>query len=378
MVRQSRSPQPRKAELTDLSSLIALEEECFDSDRLSRRSFRHWIRSEYGELWLIEEGGQLIAYGLAWCHRGTRLARLYSIAVHPKARGMGLAKLLLLHLEDRAEQRGYLYMRLEVAKQNRSAIDLYERNGYHIFGEYTDYYDDHSDALRMQKTIRSMDRSQPFRVTQWYPQSTPFTCGPSALMMAMGSLDTEVQLTQELELDIWREATTIFMTSGHGGCHPFGLALSAQKRGFKVELYVNTPGPLFLDGVRSAEKKQVLNLVHEQFLQEVNTNAAIQLNYLEVSPELLQKKLQEGCSVLVLISTYRLDRRKAPHWVVLTHVDDDCFYVHDPDIDTDIQQALDCQHMPIAKADFKKMASYGSGRLNTAVVLSPPEKSARS
>jgi hypothetical protein len=51
-------------------------------------------------------------------------------------------------------------------------------------------------------------------------------------MMAMKALDPAMELNRTLELRLWREATTIFMTSGHGGCGPYGLALSAYRRGF--------------------------------------------------------------------------------------------------------------------------------------------------
>ncbi|HAD44322.1 MAG TPA: ribosomal-protein-alanine acetyltransferase, partial [Alcanivorax sp.] len=34
----------RPARPEDLDALVDLEQRCFDGDRLSRRSFRHWIR----------------------------------------------------------------------------------------------------------------------------------------------------------------------------------------------------------------------------------------------------------------------------------------------------------------------------------------------
>ena len=133
--------------------------------------------------------------------------------------------------------------------------------------QYSDYYDDHSDALRMQKNIRQTRELKVARLTPWYQQTTEFTCGPAALLMAMGALEPTTKLSQTHELALWREGTTIFMTSGYGGCHPFGLALAANKRGFKSEVMVNTTEPLFLDGVRSENKKVVLSTVHQQLLR---------------------------------------------------------------------------------------------------------------
>ncbi|MCT7656069.1 peptidase C39 family protein [Oceanimonas sp. NS1] len=89
----------------------------------------------------------------------------------------------------------------------------------------------------------------------YYRQTTEFTCGPASLMMALSALDATHHTQPDEELQLWREATTIFMTQGHGGCGPHGLALAAHRRGFAVELVLNQDGPLFINSVRSPDKK---------------------------------------------------------------------------------------------------------------------------
>ena len=227
-------PQFRPANSLDIDELLAIEALCFTSDRLTRRRFQHWIKATNGVFLVCEDSEGLLGYGLVLLHKGTRLSRLYSLAVHPRARGQGIAKQLLHNIEVATADRGRLQMRLEVSKTNLSAIALYESVGYRVFDEYSDYYEDHSAALRMQKRIRFGPAQQTHKDIPWYQQTTEFTCGPASLMMAMASLDKSVKPHQALELDLWREATTIFMTSGHGGCHPVGLALAAQRRGFKA------------------------------------------------------------------------------------------------------------------------------------------------
>ena len=74
--------------------------------------------------------------------------------------------------------------------------------------------------------------------------------------------------------------------------------------------------------------------------------------------------------VVALISTYRMDRRKAPHWVTITAADDVCLYVHDPDPTEGEQTAMDCQYMPIARDSFDRMAQFGRNRLTAFVVVS--------
>ncbi len=359
----------RLASKLDLHALDEVEKTCFDYDRLSTRSLSHWIKSENGIFVVAEQAEKLLGYGLVWCHKGTRLSRLYSVAVLPSQRGKGLARQLIQRLEILAAERGHIFMRLEVSKKNTAAIGLYESYGYRVFGEYTDYYDDHADALRMQKTIRNISQAKIERKTEWYQQTTNFTCGPASLMMGMLSLDDSFKFSQSLELDIWREATTIFMTSGHGGCHPLGLALSADKRGFEVKVFLNTQDVLSSDGVRRQNKKDGLKLVHNNFLAAAQGCENIDIIYEDISVDEISQSLTAGYAILVLISTYMLDDKKAPHWVLVTAVDEYCLYVHDPDIGEGNHQAIDCQHMPIARLDFEKMSAFGISRLRTAILI---------
>lgn len=368
----SRSPEAvhfRLADADDLETLVGIESQCFSADKLSRRSMRRWIKAQHGIFLVAEIDAVMAGYALVWCHKGTRLARLYSLAVLPSFRGRGLAMELLKAVERRAAEQGRLFMRLEVASNNTSAISLYERLGYRVFGRYEDYYDDHDSALRMQKTIqRFVGEASQHRVP-WYKQTTDFTCGPAALMMAMASLDDSISPNQELELDLWREATSIFMTSGHGGCHPLGLALAAARRGFKTQVTLNSAEVPFIEGVRSAHKKEVLTVVHRQFVQRCKADPLVSLTKKDVEQSQIIQWLDKDLAVLVLISTYRLDGRKTPHWVTVTGFDDQCIYLHDPDPGDQDQLAIDCQHVPIAREDFSAMTVFGSSRLRTALAL---------
>ncbi|MFM1896154.1 MAG: hypothetical protein RLZZ385_1228 [Pseudomonadota bacterium] len=360
----------REAMEEDLDALIAIETECFATDRLSRRRMRHWIKAQNRILLVAQDERGLLGYALVLLHRGTRLARLYSIAITARARGTGLGRKLMKKIEAAASEKGRLFMRLEVAKDNSAAINLYEKLGYQVFDTFEDYYENHQDALRMQKRIRYIPANALSRQVPWYEQSTDFTCGPAALMMAMGSLDNTIRLNRELELDIWREATTIFMTSGHGGSHPIGLALAAKARGFGAEVSINKDTPAFVAGVRNPEKKAVIALVDRQFRDKARS-AGVKIRKQEVSQDLIARWMQAGAAVLVLISTYQLDGKKNPHWVVVTGMDDVCLYVHDPGPPEENQTPLDLRHVPVARADFAKMSTFGSERLRTAVVIWP-------
>lgn len=360
---------PRQAVSADLPRLTSIEENSFPGDRLSARKFRHFIRSELSELWCV--GEPLSAYALVLFHRGTSLARLYSIAVDPAARGQGLAQQLLEWCEKQAVKRGVLFMRLEVRQDNTHALALYRRAGYSVIRSLPAYYDDGADGWRLEKHL-SLGRKVPEQLP-FYAQTTPFTCGPSALLMAMQSLNsdrTPYTVPDRIqELDIWREATTIYLTTGHGGCSAQGLALAADKRGLDVRILVSDRSVPFLEGVRNAHKREVLTLVSDEFQRRCD-DAGIETRESQFTADELREALADGQRVLLLISTYRLNRNKAPHWVWLVAMDDRFAYINDPDVDEELDQAeADNLYVPVSLDNFSAMVQYGRRKYMAAVLL---------
>jgi ribosomal protein S18 acetylase RimI-like enzyme len=103
---QAPTPPLRNATTADLDGLVELEALCFDSDRLSRRSFRKLIDSPTAVCRVATVAGRVVAYALLLFRSGTGLARLYSIAVHPAQRGTGRGVLLLADSEAIAFETG--------------------------------------------------------------------------------------------------------------------------------------------------------------------------------------------------------------------------------------------------------------------------------
>ena len=321
----------RDATLDDLDQLVEIENRCFETDRLSRRNFRYMLTKGHAATLVDEREGQVCGYAMVLFSDGTSLARLYSIAVDPDWQGHAIGRVLAEAAEQIAVDEECVSMRLELRPDNVAALQLYHSLGYRQFGYVADYYEDHADAIRLEKSL-APELTTDFATVPHYRQSLEFTCGPAALMMALATLDPELVLNRKLELRIWREATTIYMTSGHGGCGPYGLALAAYHRGFDVEIHVSDPGALFLDSVRSPEKKEVIALVQEDFEEEI-AELPIRLYHDRVPVARLEEHFAAGAIPLVLISSYRIYHEKFPHWVVVTGFDERFIYVHDPYID---------------------------------------------
>ncbi len=364
----------RRATLTDINDLVALEQSCFDMDRLSKRQFKWMIEKAHADLIVAEIDQQIMAYALVLFHRGTSLARLYSIAISANTHGKGLSDALMDEVERVGREHNCIYMRLEVHPNNLRAIKLYERHNYYRFGQLVDYYEDHSDALRFEKRIHILPENVPHDVP-FYPQSMAFTCGPASLIMAMqahqGKDQVKDKSQRQLEIQLWREATTIYMTSGHGGCSPQGLALAAWNRGFGVELIVSQKEPLFLDGVRKAEKKEVMEFVHDDFTAQIK-KTAIKVQYQGLVISTLLESIEADGISLILISSYRFNRSKAPHWVVLAAADSHFIYLHDPDVDIEEHRtAADNMYIPVDYAQFERMTRFGQARSQAAVIVYP-------
>ncbi|MGO8866360.1 MAG: GNAT family N-acetyltransferase [Alphaproteobacteria bacterium] len=150
-----RSPQAaiRRATVADIPALVALENRTFSGDWLSPRSFRHLILRGHAATLVEERQGEIRGYAVVFFRRTSGTARLYSFAVAPEHRGQGLAAALLAATERAALAHACSTMRLEVRKDNPRAQAIYHKAGYSTFGSYAAYYDDDTDAVRMEKRL---------------------------------------------------------------------------------------------------------------------------------------------------------------------------------------------------------------------------------
>ena len=225
------------------------------------------------------------------------------------------------------------------------------------------------DARRMEKAL-APHLSAHRTPVPFFAQSLEFTCGPACLMMAMKALAPDLALDRMLELRLWREATTIFMTSGHGGCGPYGLALSAYHRGFDVAMYVRYDIEMFTHSVRNEEKKEVIRIVHEDFMREIDAAPGITVCERPITLAEMEAGFREGAIPVVLISSYRLTGDKSPHWVVITGFDEGFVYFNEPYVDVDEGETeTTCIGIPIPRAEFERMTRYGRSRQHATLMI---------
>jgi ribosomal protein S18 acetylase RimI-like enzyme len=369
-------PRVRAATLRDIPELLRIETAAFETDRLTAQSLRNFIKSDTASLHVAEGSGHeargsLHGFCIVLFRRGTVVARLYSMAVDHGARGRGVAQALMRAMEADAAERGALFLRLEVRHDNAAAIRLYESFGYKPFGRYLQYYEDNADALRFEKSLLAHAGASTRRVP-YYSQTTDFTCGPAAMMMAMTALDGTVEMSRRLELKLWREATTIVMTTGVGGCDPVGMAVAMAARGFATSVHMTQSEPLFLDSVRSAWKRDVMTVTQEEFRHEARQRK-IPIRIGALRTPRLKAALEDGAIAIVLISPYRLYHERVPHWVVAYDCDDRNVFIHDPWLESDVAESpINKAALAIPLKEFERISVYGKARLRAAVVVEAP------
>lgn len=142
----------RRAMLRDLDALLALERD-FPSDRLSRRSFRHFLTRGNAEVWVCAADDRVIGNALVLYRAASKTARLYSLVTDAKTRGRGVATTLLETVEAAARRRGVRRLCLEVRPDNVAAIKLYEKFGYRLARRIRGFYEDGQDALRFERAL---------------------------------------------------------------------------------------------------------------------------------------------------------------------------------------------------------------------------------
>jgi ribosomal protein S18 acetylase RimI-like enzyme len=358
----------RKAGRADLDVLTDLEQRVFATDRLSRRSLRRFLSSPTAEVIVAEEGGRLAGTAIVLFRPRSLIARLYSLAVAPQMGGRGAGVMLLAAAEAAAFARDCRVIRLEVHVTNHAAIARYRKSGYREVGRIRRYYEDGGDALRFEKRLVP-NLPALAAAPRYFHQSAEFTCGPACIMMALAWADRNFKPEPAFEFQLWREATTIFMTSGPGGCEPYGMAVALKRHGLEPQVYVSHPGPYFLETAQSADKRRVMRVTQLAFQREAKA-LGIPTHLTPVSESVLMRAFAAGSVVIVLVSGYHMVDRGRPHWIFAFGRDGRHVLMHDPAAIRDEQgMAAAAETYAIPWPAFERVTHVGRERLSAAIVI---------
>jgi len=203
-----------------------------------------------------------------------------------------------------------------------------------------------------------------------YNQTTDFTCGPSSLLMAMKTLNPKADFSRAHELQLWREATTIFMGGPHhGGCGATGLALAAHRRGFRAEVWVNHEGALLSSRPKEKARTKVIEELDKADRAEMK-RLGIPYRIGALSIDDLEQVLAVGAIPIVLVNMEYIHQDPTAHWVVVTGVDETHVTVNDPWISRKKGQTKrTVTDYAVPRAEFPAMTSYGKRKERATVLI---------
>jgi ribosomal protein S18 acetylase RimI-like enzyme len=152
------SEQIRRASSHDLNQIVELEKKCFHSDFVySRRQLRYLLTKAHSTVLVVTCNKIIRGFIIILYRKGTRVAGIETIDVDPVYQKQGIGLRLLAAAEEEMRKKDMKKIRLEVAIENLSAINLYKKAGYRILALLHNYYcfdkEGTRDALRMTKEL---------------------------------------------------------------------------------------------------------------------------------------------------------------------------------------------------------------------------------
>lgn len=140
----------RKAELSDLPALEALEKEAFGAPwsramlQEEYEAAREGGAESWPRLFVSEDGALLQAYSASLLVLDE--LQLFRIAVPPALRRQGLARGHLRALAEAAKAAGAVKITLEVREGNKAARSFYAEEGFCEVGRRAGYYTDSGES----------------------------------------------------------------------------------------------------------------------------------------------------------------------------------------------------------------------------------------
>ena len=153
----------RQFEARDLRALYAIEEACFEPPvRFSRSLMRSLAFDPECRTWMGVADHVCAGFAIVSLRSQEALpdtatdpenAYIWTVEVLPVFRRMGIARQLLLRVEESVREAGCAAVELHVSERNHDAIALYANAGYQAFGVERDYYGPEGDGLRYRKLL---------------------------------------------------------------------------------------------------------------------------------------------------------------------------------------------------------------------------------
>jgi hypothetical protein len=184
-------------------------------------------------------------------------------------------------------------------------------------------------------------------------QTTDFTCGAAALSMVLAHLNLIDQPTRALELDLWRQATTVV------ACDPYGLAVAAAGHGLRPAVTVSVDDALFLEGLRTEQERDLRRFIQGNF-RTLADRAGIRPELRTFAADDLREVITSGGLAIVLVDELLVHGAACPHWILVHGIEGEFFIAHDPW--TELSQGetwVDGYDVPLSATALERIAWTG-------------------
>ncbi len=182
----------------------------------------------------------------------------------------------------------------------------------------------------------------------FYRQTLDFTCGAACLVMALSFFDRTFRMSRDEEIDLWREATSVEVL----GIGRYGLSLPLLRHGYSVEISTNVEGPEFLARIKKRLGEDRMKTFHELYRERMERAIALGLvenRKEEVKLSDISETLSADGLPVLLSDAGPLGDDEAPHWIVVTGIDDESIHFNNP-------LAESGSSLPLS--DFKKINGF--------------------
>lgn len=166
----------------------------------------------------------------------------------------------------------------------------------------------------------------------YYAQSSEFSCGPACVLMVMKHFNPNLELSRELEFEVWRQCNMI----GIRGADPYGLSVPLLDAGFEVRLVTQKK--------RVIERRPWMRRLLRYFTREEielsyfgmkeNRRRALARNLpvIHKRPVVagIVERVRAGFVPVALVHMGVVHRLNIPHWVVVTDADEETVTFNDP------------------------------------------------
>lgn len=144
----------RPLTVDQLPEVLRLNIRCFrNGDNYTKHTFEYLLSEPRTFSYrVVTPKDELVGFAFVMVNENNA-AHLTTIGVAPEHRGRGLAKRMLLHIENslRAKEVGTIMLEVRVA--NEAAQNLYRKLGYTVVQRIAKYYNNGEDCFLMMKPI---------------------------------------------------------------------------------------------------------------------------------------------------------------------------------------------------------------------------------